>query len=180
MLKRTAQTTRRKRRHKSEKPLHVASLRTARAKMMAARFKRTYGTHKVPFLGKESDKALRRLCLDLQSIGITVKEKIDKKLPGLCLEKFPGPPEVFDLSDTCEFQRRAFEIFSAYDFAVVHLESAWLHKVVPYGEHACEVENFEGRIYETLRCIAKHGGNARDTTVGNGFGGERHAGKLAE
>lgn len=121
--------------------MHVASLRTARAKMMAARFKRTYGTHKVHFLGKESDKVLRRLCLDLQSIGTTVKEKIDKKLPGLCLEEFPGPPEIFDLSDTCEFQRRAFEIFSAYDFAIVHLESAWLHKVVPYGEHASKVEN---------------------------------------
>jgi hypothetical protein len=154
MLKRTAQTTRRKRRDKSEKPLHVASLRTARAKMMAARFKRTYGTHKVPFLGKDSDKALRKLCLDLQSIGTTVKEKIDKKLPRLCLEEFPGPPEIFDLSETCEFQRRAFEIFSAYDFAVVQLESAWLHKVLPYGEHASKVENCEVRIYETLKCIA--------------------------
>lgn len=155
MLKRTAQTTRRKRRDESEKPLHVASLRTARAKMMAARFKRTYGTHKVHFLGKESDKALRRLCLDLQSIGITVKEKIDEKLPGLCLEEFPGPPEIFDLSETCEFQRRAFEIFSAYDFAVVHLESAWLHKVVPDGAHASHIVNCERRIHEILSRIAK-------------------------
>jgi len=48
--------------------------------MMAARFKRTYGTHKVHFLGKESDKDLRRLCLDLQSIGTMAKEKIAEAL----------------------------------------------------------------------------------------------------
>lgn len=178
MLKRTAQTTRRKRGRKSEKSQHVAGLRTARAKMMAARFKRTYGTHRVNFLGKESDKALRRLCLDLQSIGTMVKEKIEKKLPRLCLEKFPGPPEIFDLSETCEFHRRAFEIFSAYDSAIVHLESAWLHKVLPYGEHASRVEHCEGRIYETLRCIAMYGGNAIATTMENGLEGDRRARKL--
>lgn len=78
-----------------------------------------------------------------------------------------------------KIQRRAFEIFSAYDFAIVHLESAWLHKVVPYGEHACRVEYCEGRIYETLKCIAKLEGNAMETRMGNEFGGERHAGKPA-
>ena len=55
---------------------------------MAARFKRTYGTHKVNFLGKESDKALRRLCLDLQSIGTMVKEKIEKNCRGYVLKSF--------------------------------------------------------------------------------------------
>lgn len=58
--------------------------------MMAARFKRTYGTHKVNFLGKESDKDLRRLCLDLQSIGTMAKEKIEKKnCRGFVLTSFP-------------------------------------------------------------------------------------------
>ena len=155
MLKQTAQTTRRKRAHQLEVERTVASLRTARAKMMALRFTRTYAGQTFTRLGEDSDKAFRRLWFELRDIGARFKKKLDEKSPGLCLAEFPGPPEVFDLTEAGEFQRRAFEVFSAFDFALVHMESAWLHQAVPYGEHASCITNCEGRIYETLRRVAR-------------------------
>ena len=136
-MKQTAQTTRRKRARQLEVERTVASLRTARAKMMALRFTRTYAGQTFTRLGEDSDKAFRRLWFELRDIGARFKKKLDEKSPGR------------------EFQRRAFEVFSAFDLALVHMESAWLHRAVPYGEHASCITNCEGRIYETLRRVAR-------------------------
>lgn len=141
-------------------PRIVAGLRTARAKIMASRFLRTCERQIFGRVGRESDRDFQLLLFELTGIQLRVKERLDEKSPGLSLANFPGPAAEFDLSQTGDFQRRAFEVFSAFDQVIVFLESAWLHHVVSQAEHASVICSCEGRIYETLMRVAQRCGGA--------------------
>lgn len=158
------QTTRRK----SKPPkaeCSVVRLKTARAKIMARQFIRAYRDRTVEHIGEESDRSFRRLKNELECLGLIFKRKLKAKRSRLNLKNFPGPPETFDLPEAGNFQKRVFEVLMVFDDTLVHMESAWLHRAMPYGEHAAEVVTCEERLYDTLSRVAKRYSVPADTAM---------------
>lgn len=134
-------------------------LKTARANIAARRFLRNFSGSSFNRIDRQSELAFRKLSQELHNASQHYEEKLREKKPVLSLANFPGPPEIYDVSELGEFHKRVFGILMDYDKAIVFLESAWLHQAIPSSEHNRTISSLEGRIYETVSRLGKHCSN---------------------